>query len=60
MGGAWQTHIIPNVTGTLMQVGDLGIGGFGVGIPGGDYDKIEKSGFYSGVGGGTNANTPPQ
>ncbi|WP_281111190.1 hypothetical protein [Providencia rettgeri] len=60
MGGAWQTHIIPNVTGTLMQVGDLGIGGFGVGIPGGDYDKIEKSGFYSGVGGGTNVNAPPQ
>ncbi|HEM8304971.1 TPA: hypothetical protein U2M51_001178 [Providencia rettgeri] len=26
MGGAWQTHIIPNSTGTLMQVGDFGFG----------------------------------
>ncbi|MGV2934142.1 hypothetical protein ACIPUA_03650 [Providencia sp. AGC89] len=27
MGGAWQTHIIPNSPGTLMQVGDYGWGG---------------------------------
>ncbi|MCG9949211.1 hypothetical protein MIB43_004660 [Providencia rettgeri] len=26
MGGAWQTHIIPNSPGTLMQVGDYGFG----------------------------------
>ncbi|MCG9949583.1 hypothetical protein MIB43_006555 [Providencia rettgeri] len=26
MGGAWQTHIIPNSAGTLMQVGDYGLG----------------------------------
>ncbi|AQT25208.1 tail fiber protein [Providencia phage vB_PreS_PR1] len=26
MGGAWQTHIIPNSPGTLMQVGDFGFG----------------------------------
>ncbi|QNP21058.1 hypothetical protein [Providencia rettgeri] len=59
-GGAKNAVRIPNASGTAMLVGDLGIGGFGVGIPGGDYDKIEKSGFYSGVGGGTNVNAPPQ
>ncbi|WP_258379374.1 hypothetical protein [Providencia rettgeri] len=58
--GTWFDHAIPETAGTLMQVGDLGIGGFGVGIPGGDYDKIEKSGFYSGVGGGAHVNAPPQ
>ncbi|WP_181420504.1 hypothetical protein [Providencia rettgeri] len=58
--GTWFDHAIPETAGTLMQVGDLGLGGFGVGIPGGDYDKIEKSGFYSGVGGGAHVNAPPQ
>ncbi|WNK25644.1 phage tail protein [Providencia hangzhouensis] len=58
--GKWFDHVIPEVDGTLMQIGDLGLGGFGVGIPGGDYEKIDKSGFYSGVGGGAHVNAPPQ
>ncbi|EMA4782070.1 hypothetical protein U3C50_001795 [Providencia rettgeri] len=42
MGGAWQTHIIPNSTGTLMHVGDLG---FGAGRKGNAADAVAIKNF---------------
>ncbi|QXX84216.1 hypothetical protein J6836_07540 [Providencia sp. R33] len=52
MGGAWQTHIIPNSAGTLMQVGDFGLGSIAVQITQGadlqEFFKTVSTGFYRG------------
>lgn len=43
--GRWYDHIVPEVTGTLMQVGDYGFGG--TAMPSSNWDNITVNGLYS-------------
>ncbi|MGF7417092.1 pyocin knob domain-containing protein [Providencia rettgeri] len=55
------THYLPTTTGTLMQVGDYGIGVVnGMQIPNYDYNDIQTNGFYGGPGSIEAKNPPPQ
>ncbi|HDN2510184.1 TPA: hypothetical protein P1K35_000319 [Providencia rettgeri] len=60
--GAWNNSIIPAKNGTLMHVGDHGIGTIdGMAIPNKDYNDIQRGGFYAGPGGVADVlNKPPQ
>ncbi|HHN8583562.1 hypothetical protein LL668_13675 [Providencia rettgeri] len=55
------THYLPTTTGTLMQVGDYGLGVVnGMQIPNYDYNDIQTNGFYGGPGSIEAKNPPPQ
>lgn len=50
-GGPWREHILPNASGTLMQVGDYGFGGVAITVPAGTgYDGVTTTGVLKGSG----------
>ncbi|MBP6121106.1 hypothetical protein [Providencia sp.] len=57
-----RNHIFQDTSGSLMHIGDYGVGIIdGMPVPGDDYNNIQRSGFYAGPGGTVgSANVPPQ
>ncbi|HHN8581021.1 TPA: hypothetical protein ACRR2I_001494 [Providencia rettgeri] len=61
INGAWWSSYLPAASGTLMQVGDYGVGVInGMQIPNYDYNDIQTNGFYGGPGSIEAKNPPPQ